>query len=54
VKIAKEFYWLLLQNTKKERMSVSHALHDAILQLKNMKSNNMNILKWASFIHIES
>jgi len=54
VEVAGEFYRLLLQNTKEGRMSVSRALHDAVLRLKNMESNSMNISKWAPFIHIGS
>lgn len=54
VKVAGKFYQLLLQNTKEGRMSVSHTLHNAVLQLRNMESNSVNISKWAPFIHIGS
>ncbi|PQE31107.1 CHAT domain-containing protein [Rutstroemia sp. NJR-2017a WRK4] len=54
VKVAGEFYRLNFQDTEDGRMSVSRALHNAVLEFRNTGSNSTEILKWAPFIHIGS
>jgi CHAT domain-containing protein len=54
VEVAKEFYKELFQVDGERNSSVAYGLHEAVLRLRNAEMNSLDILKWATFIHIGS
>lgn len=52
VKIASDFYRLLLQRDHVGGSAVALALHDAVLAFRNTDDNHKAVSQWASFIHL--
>lgn len=52
VEIAGEFYRNLAQHSENGEVSVARALHDAVIYFRNKTGNNLEISKWAPFIHL--